>query len=87
MKNLYLFQLFYYFLNSNALHENCVLIMPDHGEATVNLEIMLKRVIEHEDRHAPLEEFIGVKFIDPRQSAESMIFRYIQALDRQLKKR
>jgi c-di-GMP-binding flagellar brake protein YcgR len=84
---------FSYFLNKNSLYENCILIMPDHGEATVNLEIMLKRVVEHEHEHEhevksdKFEEFIGFKFIDPKQSDESIIFRYIQALDRLMKKK
>ncbi len=79
---------FSYFLNAHNIYENCVLVMPDHGEATINLEIMLKRTIEHEDKHdANFEEFIGFKFIDTKQSAESTIFRYIQALDRLMKKR
>lgn len=78
---------FSYFLNAKTIYENGVLMMPNHGDATVTMEIMLKRTIEHEDRHAGLEEFIGFKFIEPKQSAESMIFRYIQALDRQLKKK
>lgn len=33
------------------------------------------------------EEFIGFKFIDTKQSSETVIFRYIQALDRLLKKK
>ena len=88
-----------YFLNKNARYENCTLIMPDHGEATVTLEIMLKRVAEHKHEHKhehehehevksdKIEEFIGFKFIDPKQSDESIIFRYIQALDRLMKKK
>ena len=80
-----------YFLNKNARYENCTLIMPDHGEAIVTLEIMLKRVAEHEHEHEvknnKFEEFVGFKFIEPKQSDESIIFRYIQALDRLMKKK
>ncbi len=86
---------FSFFLHTRQLYENCVLVMPENGEATVNLEIMIKRKIEPEleegevvkSKKAHFEEFIGFKFIDPKQSAESTIFRYIQALDRLNKKR
>lgn len=78
---------FSYFLITHNMYKDCMLVMPDHGEAHVSLEIMLKRTIEHEDRDGIFEEFVGFKFIDPKQSSESKIFRYIQALDRLIKKK
>jgi len=76
------------FLTPNTVYENCVLVFPEYGQAEVNLEVMLQREIEDtDDKIFKFHEFVGVKFIDSTQTAESSIFRYIQAMDRVMKNR
>ena len=78
-----------YFLTKSKIYENCILVFPENGRATVNLEIMLQREIEDsEDKTFDYHEFVGVKFVgDTSQSAETSIFRYIQVMDRLMKNR
>jgi c-di-GMP-binding flagellar brake protein YcgR len=77
-----------YFLTPNTVYENCVLVFPEYGQAKVNLEVMLQREIEDiDDKIFKFHEFVGMKFIDSTQTAESSIFRYIQAMDRVMKNR
>ncbi len=83
---------FSYFLNVKSLCDYCTLYMPDQGVAEVTLEIMTKRNFELDpeneyEKKETLEELVGFKFIEPKQSAESDIFIYIQALDRIQKQR
>ncbi len=81
---------FSYFLNVKSHYKKSVLIMPEHISVEVTLEIMSKRKVEPEIELEPesghrkheFEEFIGFRFVEPKQSAESEIFLYIQELDR-----
>ena len=77
------------FLQPGTKYENCVIVMPDHGEVVVSMEVMMQRVIESDEikQDDSIEEFIGLKFYDATQTAESIIFRYIQLLDRIAKKK
>lgn len=80
---------FSHFLNPRTLYKNCIIIMPDHGEIEVSLEVVTKRdFIEDPDSQEVNEfnELVCFKFVDAEPSAESLIFRYIQALDRLQKK-
>jgi c-di-GMP-binding flagellar brake protein YcgR len=88
---------FSYFLNQGNIYNNCVITMPDHGVVEVSMELMLKRLPKVEDNieeeghthHAAkgLEEYLGFKIVEASQTAESVIFRYIQLLDRIAKNR
>lgn len=73
---------FSFFLERGLIYENCKLIMPNHGEVNVSIEIMVKRKTEGH-RIGEFAELVGVKLINTRQSAESMVLRYIQDLERQ----
>ncbi len=75
---------FSYFLTIGTTYENCVIVMPDYGQITVSLEIVAKRDLD--ENSSKCNELVCFKFIDAEQAAESMIFRYIQALDRLKKK-
>lgn len=77
-----------YFLTERTIYKDCVLSFPKYGEATINFEIVMQREIEEsEDKTHDHQEFVGVKFIESSQSAETIIFRYIQAMDRLMKNR
>lgn len=84
-----------YFLTQGIKYQDCVLIFSEQTkegavtkEVIVNIEIMLQREIEeHADRMYDYHEMIGIKFIEPTQATESVIFRYIQSMDRIAKNR
>ena len=71
------------FLIPGAIYENCVLTMPGNGKVTATLKIMMKRTIEARKITAGFSELVGIKFIDLKQTEESMVLRYIQDVERQ----
>jgi c-di-GMP-binding flagellar brake protein YcgR len=72
-----------HFLSVNRIYKNCVLELPDHGECTIDMEIMMQNELEeNDDKTVDYSEFIGMKFLNLTQISESKIFRYIQAVDR-----
>jgi c-di-GMP-binding flagellar brake protein YcgR len=76
------------FLTAGTRYENCALTFPEHGDAIVDLEVMMQHETEdYDDRLHDYHEFIGVKFTKTSLEAESSIFRYIQAMDRLMKNR
>ena len=77
---------FSYFLQPHTIYEHGVVIMKNHGEIKVSLEIVAKHEFNDGDNKGKLNELIGFKFIDTKQAEESLIFRYIQAIDRSKKK-
>jgi c-di-GMP-binding flagellar brake protein YcgR len=83
------------FLTPSTKYENCTLVFMEQGkddfvarEINVNVEVMMQRELEeHSDKMFDYHELIGIKFLEPSQKAESVIFRYIQAMDRIAKNR
>jgi c-di-GMP-binding flagellar brake protein YcgR len=73
---------FSFFLERGLTYENCKLIMPNHGETIVSFEIMMKRKFEGH-KLGEFAELVGIKLLNTKQAAESMILRYIQDLERQ----
>lgn len=57
--------------------------MPGNGKVTATLKIMMKRTIEARKITAGFSELVGIKFIDLKQTEESMVLRYIQDVERQ----
>jgi|GEM_PF-657830 len=84
-----------YFLTQGTKHEACTLVLVEPKkegnsiqEVKLKVEIMMQRELEeHTDKTYDYHELIGLKFIEPTPSAESAIFRYIQAMDRIAKNR
>ncbi len=74
---------FSHFLTIKSLLKNCIISMPNHGEITVSLEIATKRNFEESSQ---FNELVCFKFVETEPATESLIFRYIQALDRFHKK-
>lgn len=70
---------FSHFLNVKSLFNNCLISMPNHGEIRVSLEIATKRLFEESTQFS---ELVCFRFVEPKPSTDSIIFRYIQALDR-----
>ena len=76
------------FLQVGTRYENCELTFPEHGEAIVDMEIMMQREIEdYDDRLHDYHEFVGMKFTKISLASESSVFMYIQAMDRLMKNR
>lgn len=73
---------FSFFLNRGTICEDCTLIMPEHGEVNVSLQIMMKREVEFH-KAGEFSELVGVQFLNLKQSSETLILRYIQDLERQ----
>ena len=73
---------FSFFLESGTIHENCSLIMPEHGEVNISFNVMLKRQIESH-KVGEFSELVGIKLLKMKESSESLILRYIQNLERQ----
>ncbi len=73
---------FSFFLERGLIYENCKMIMPNHGEVSVSFEVMMKRKVEGH-KIGEFTELVGIKLIKTKQSAESIILRYIQDLERQ----
>jgi c-di-GMP-binding flagellar brake protein YcgR len=70
---------FSYFLKIGSRFNDCIITMPNHGEINISLEIVAKRDLNELNQ---FNELVCLKFIEPEPTAESVIFRYIQALDR-----
>lgn len=84
-----------HFLTTGTKYQNCILSFVEQGkddlmtkEINVDVEIMMQRELEdHNDKMFDYHELIGIKFLELSQTAESIIFRYIQAMDRIAKNR
>ena len=83
------------FLTIGTKYPNCTLSFVEQGkesiitkETKVDVEIMMQREIEdHADKMFDYHEMVGMKFLETTQTSESIIFRYIQAMDRIAKNR
>ncbi len=78
---------FSYFFQAGLKYEDCVIFMPDYGKVTISVEVMMQRVFESDEIKLDddIEEFIGFKITAATETTESIIFRYIQLLDRRMK--
>lgn len=74
---------FSYFLQPGAEYKDCEITMPEHGDLIASFSIMIARPIDL-GGHKVVEfsELIGAKFGDLVQSSVTVVFRYIQAIDR-----
>lgn len=76
---------FAYFLQPGASYKECEIIMPEHGNLNANFEIMECHPIHLEGnthKDDDFSELVGAKFGDLVQSSVTVVFRYIQAMDR-----
>ncbi len=81
---------FSYFFQEGLNYEDCVIVMPEHGEVTISsVQVMMQRLFETDEikQDDDIEEFIGLKITAATETTESIIFRYIQLLDRIMKKK
>lgn len=73
---------FSYFLRPNTIFNNCSIFIPNYGKTVATFKLVSKRKIDYEKK-GEFNELIGILFVKMTQTAEHLISRYAQELERE----